>query len=379
LKIIIQLPVNEQLHLLINNKYQEFVKNYFTLLIIFSVFIFISTSCGSGEEATQTPVDSTSIKAQALLDKASQFFQPLPDIAADETHPITDAKVSLGKMLYYDTRLSMTGKNSCNSCHNLNTYGVDNEKTSLGDAGKRGTRNSPTVLNAALHSTQFWDGRAKDVEEQAGMPVMNPVEMAIPHEGFMVKRLANIIEYQEGFKAAFPEQENPITFANMANAIGAFERTLITPSKFDDFLKGDLAALSAEEQHGLKVFMQVGCTNCHIGPVLGGNMFQKFGLFKDYHPLTGSEKDDAGRMDFTKSEIDKDIFKVPSLRNIEKTFPYFHDGSIAELNKVIRIMGEVQLNKNLSDEEVTSIEIFLKALTADVPESVKQNPLAVNQ
>ena len=348
-------------------------------LILSSVFLVFNGCQGGKEKNGVAVVDSAEIKAKQLLEKAKQYFQPIPEIADSKENPVTKEKVRLGKMLYFDTRLSKTGKNSCNSCHNLNTsFGVDNEVTSEGDAGKRGDRNSPTVLNAAIHFAQFWDGRAKDVEEQAGMPILNPVEMAIPHEGFLVDRLKGINDYQQAFKAAYPGDQNPISYKNLKNAIGAFERTLMTPTRFDKFLNGDLAALNTEEKQGLETFISVGCTNCHIGPAVGGNMFQKFGLFKNYRDYTKSKKDDTGRMMVTKSEVDKDQFKVPGLRNIEKTNPYFHDGSIADLKSAIKIMGTIQLNKDLKDTEIRSIETFLKSLTGEVKAEWKSEELTKN-
>ncbi len=237
-----------------------------------------------------------------------------------------------------------------------------------------GDRNSPTVLNAALHSTQFWDGRAKDVEEQAGLPVLNPVEMAIPSEKFLVDRLSGVKMYQDMFAAAFPESKKPLTYENIRLAIAAFERTLLTPSKWDDYLKGNTAALSEQEQKGLETFISVGCITCHTGSLIGGNMFQKFGLFGNYWELTGSENIDLGRMKETNNEMDKYMFKVPSLRNIAKTWPYFHDGSVKDLKEAATIMAKLGLNKDLTDEQADDIVIFLNALTGDLPEDVKKAP-----
>ncbi len=197
---------------------------------------------------------------QALLAQAKTIFQPLPALAENPANAVTPEKVQLGKALYFDKRLSKTGNNSCNSCHNLNTFGVDNLATSKGDAGKFGDRNSPTVLNAAVHTTQFWDGRAKDVEEQAGMPILNPVEMDIPSKEFLISRLKEIEYYKNAFAAAFPEAKEPLTYDNLAKAIGAFERTLLTPSKFADYLAGNTEALTHEQKLGLQAFINTGST-----------------------------------------------------------------------------------------------------------------------
>jgi len=268
----------------------------------------------------------------------------------------------------------MKGNNSCNSCHNLSTFGVDNKSFSIGDDGLPGGRNSPTVLNAALHATQFWDGRAKDVEEQAGMPIMNPVEMHMPSKALVEERLKKEESYKKLFAAAFPNDKNAVSYGNLEKAIGAFERTLMTPSKFDEYLAGKANALTKEEKDGLDLFMKTGCTTCHAGVVLGGQMFQKFGIYGNYWDLTKSAKVDSGRITVTKNASDLYVFKVPSLRNVEKTGPYFHDGSVADLNKAISIMAKSELNKTLSDNEVQSIASFLKTLTGTVPADAMKNP-----
>jgi|JI7StandDraft_1071085.scaffolds.fasta_scaffold09441_3 cytochrome c peroxidase len=319
-------------------------------------------------------VEMTKEQEADLLKQAQGIFAALPAIAENPANDCSAPKVELGKTLYFDTRLSLTGNNSCNSCHNVATFGVDNEPTSIGDAGQRGGRNSPTTFNAALHFLQFWDGRAKDVEEQAGMPILNPVEMAIPNKEYLVNKLKGVDLYNQSFKAAFPQDADPLTYENIAKAIAAFERTLITPSRFDDYLKGKADALSAEEKHGLQTFIGAGCTSCHNGTAIGGAQIQKFGLINDYHALTGSSTNDKGLQDQTKNEADKDKFKVPSLRNIAQTFPYFHDGSVKNLADAVRIMGKAQVNKDLSYDEVQSIVTFLNALTADIPAEVKEAP-----
>jgi len=199
---------------------------------------------------------------------ASGIFQALPTVAESKENTVTPEKIALGKLLYYDTKLSMKGNNSCNSCHNLSTFGVDNKTFSVGDDGLNGSRNSPTVLNAALHATQFWDGRAKDVEEQAGMPILNPVEMHVPDKATLVTRLKKDENYNKLFAVAFPKDKDALTYNNIQNAIGAFERTLMTPSKFDEFIAGKANALSKEEKEGLSLFIKTGCTTCHAGVVL---------------------------------------------------------------------------------------------------------------
>jgi cytochrome c peroxidase len=285
-------------------------------------------------------------------------FAPLPEVADSKENPITPAKVALGKRLYLDTRLSKDETISCNSCHNLKTFGVDNEPTSPGHKGQRGGRNSPTSFNAALHATQFWDGRAATVEKQALGPILNPGEMAMPSEAVVIERLKKDKSYPKEFAAAFPSDKEPISYANVGNAIGAFERTLITPSRFDQFLKGDDNALTPEEKKGAQAFVQTGCIACHNGATLGGMMFQKLGLVKPYPTK------DMGRFEVTKNEADKMMFKVPSLRNVAKTGPYFHDGSVKTLEEAVSQMAEYQLGKQLTPDQVKEIVTFLNSLTA---------------
>ncbi len=341
------------------------------LKITCAVVVILMTACKPKLSTNDFSVDGG---IDSLQISASGIFQPLPKQADNASNPITPEKVALGKMLYYDTKLSMKGNNSCNSCHNLYTFGVDNKSFSIGDDGLPGGRNSPTVLNAALHATQFWDGRAKDVEEQAGMPIMNPVEMHMPSKALVEERLKKEESYKKLFAAAFPNDKNAVSYGNLEKAIGAFERTLMTPSKFDEYLAGKANALTKEEKDGLDLFMKTGCTTCHAGVVLGGQMFQKFGIYGNYWDLTKSAKVDSGRITVTKNASDLYVFKVPSLRNVEKTGPYFHDGSVADLNKAISIMAKSELNKTLSDNEVQSIASFLKTLTGTVPADAMKNP-----
>jgi cytochrome c peroxidase len=322
----------------------------------------------------QAPQKPSADQFAGLLEKAKSTFSPLPASADNPDNPVTAEKVLLGQTLYFDNRLSKDETVSCNSCHNLKTYGVDNNATSSGVGGQKGGRNSPTVLNAAFHFTQFWDGRAKDVEEQAGGPILNPIEMAMPDQEAVIKRLQGIKGYQEMFAAAFPGEEQPVNYINLEKAIGAFERKLITPSRFDEYLMGYEEAINSDEKKGLQTFMDVGCTACHSGAVLGGNMYQKFGLMGNYWDFTHSAKVDNGRFLVTNNESDKFLFKVPSLRNIEKTHPFFHDGSITDLNEAVKVIAKLQLNKDLTDQEVKEIVTFLKTLTGTVPAELAKAP-----
>jgi cytochrome c peroxidase len=306
----------------------------------------------------------------ASIDPANlKLYKALPESVPPKEGDITEDKVALGRMLYYDARFSKSQKISCNTCHNLSTYGVDNEPTSTGHKGQKGDRNSPTVYNAAGHFVQFWDGRAKDVEEQAKGPVLNPVEMAMPSEKVVLAVVNSIPEYVTAFKKAFPADKDPVTYDNFGLAIGAFERKLLTPSRWDKFLNGDQNALTAAEKAGFNTFNSAGCGTCHAGAYLGGNLFQKLGAVKDW-----PDASDPGRAKVTKSDADKMMFKVPSLRNIEKTAPYFHDGKIATLSEACSKMAEYQLGKTLAPEQAASIETFLKALTGDLPADLIKPP-----
>lgn len=290
-----------------------------------------------------------------LLTYAKDNFEPLPYHIIDKWK--NKDKIDLGRKLYFETAMSINDKISCNSCHNLDTFGVDNEPTSPGHDGTRGGRNSPTVLNAAIHISQFWDGRAKDVEEQAIGPITNPIEMGMGSDVDALQKI-DTKEYRHLFAQAFPGEKNPFTYKNIGNAIGAFERTLLTQSRFDDYLRGNITVLSYEEKIGLQRFMNKGCIACHSGAGVGGGAYMKLGLEVPY------PTNDKGRFDVTGEEDDMYVFKVPSLRNITKTGPYLHDGSIKTLDEMIRLMGKHQLGENLSKDDVFYIKSFLGSLTA---------------
>ena len=306
----------------------------------------------------------------AAIDPAAlQSFAPLPD-EMPGTQAATADLVNLGRMLYYEPRLSKSQTISCNTCHDLAKYGVDGEATSDGHKGQKGDRNSPTVFNAAAHFAQFWDGRAPDVEAQAKGPVLNPVEMAMPSESTVVAVLESMPEYVEAFKRSFPGQPKPISYDNMAIAIGAFERKLMTPSRWDALLKGDQNALTPEERLGFKTFTEAGCQMCHSGALLGGTSYQRLGATKPY-----PRSSDPGRMKVTNEAADRATFKVPSLRNVEKTGPFFHDGKTASLDQAVREMAEYQLGKTLTDQEVGQIVEFLKVLTGKIDQEYIKPPV----
>jgi cytochrome c peroxidase len=298
---------------------------------------------------------------RALQERAATVLAALPERAENPCNPSTPERVELGKLLYHDVRLSKSQEISCNSCHQLDRFGVDGEATSPGQRGQRGARNSPTVYNAALQFRQFWDGRAADVEEQAQGPVLNPIEMAMPDAAAVEAVLRSIPGYQALFAAAFPEADSPLGFVNMARAIAAFERTLLTPSRLDHFLVGELGSLNDQEQRGLELFLDVGCTTCHNGVAVGGGSYQKLGLVRPY------ATEDTGRMEVTGDERDKYFFKVPTLRNVAETGPWFHDGSITSLEEAVQKMGWHQLGRELEPEQIADLVSFLSSLTGTPP------------
>jgi cytochrome c peroxidase len=294
--------------------------------------------------------------------EALQLFAPLPVVMTSPANSITDAKVTLGRILYYDPRLSANQKISCNSCHPLDAYGAESQPVSTGFKNQKGSRNAPTVFNAAGHFVQFWDGRAPTVEEQAKGPITNPIEMAMPSHAATVEVIKSMPEYVALFQAAFPQDRDPVSYDNMALAIGAFERGLVTPSRWDAFLEGNDSALSDAEKSGFNTFAATGCQWCHSGAYVGGSAYQKLGVVKPW-----PNQSDQGVYQVTKDENDRMVFKVPSLRNIKKTGPYFHDGSVATLDQAIRNMSVHQRGVTLTKSQLKAIEIWMGSLTGRIP------------
>ncbi len=305
-----------------------------------------------------TAVSHAADKPDRLMRKALRYFSPLPATMPGAENDTVE-RIELGKQLYFDKRLSVNNSQACASCHILDNgkAGVDNLPTSPGSGGQLGTRNSPTVLNAGWQKSQFWDGRATDLADQAGQPILNPVEMAMPDEQMVVDKLSGLTEYPEAFAKAFPDSESSLSYANLREAIAAFERTLRSESRFDDYLRGDNEALNEAEKRGLKHFIRVNCVRCHDGPLLGGTLHEKLGKEAPYH-----NQQDQGRFEATGKDEDRMIFKVSQLRNVTLTAPWFHDGSATDLAEVVRIMARIQLATELKDEEVTDIVAFLGAL-----------------
>jgi cytochrome c peroxidase len=301
------------------------------------------------------------------------FFWSSIWMAAQRAEPIqpikpaaitNQAMVELGKKLYFDPRLSKSGFISCNSCHNLSMGGSDNLKSSIGDNWQKGPINSPTVLNSSMNVAQFWDGRARTLKEQAGGPIANPKEMAFTHE-LAVQMVASIPQYVRDFEAVFGTRS--VDIDKVTTAIAAFEETLVTPnSRFDKWLEGDEAALTADEIAGYRLFAGSGCVACHNGPAAGGASFQKMGVVEPYVTDNPAE----GRVAVTHRDADRFNFKVPTLRNVELTYPYFHDGAADTLTQAVEVMGRVQLGRRYTDADNARIVAFLKTLTGDQPSFV---------
>lgn len=271
-------------------------------------------------------------------------------------------KVELGKKLFFDPRLSRSGFISCNSCHNLSMGGSDNLPTSIGHNWQEGPINSPTVLNSSMNLAQFWDGRAADLQEQAAGPIANPMEMAFTHS-LAIDVLRSIPQYVAEFNKIYGSEE--ITLDQVTNAIAAFEETLVTPnSRFDLWLQGNDNALTDTEIAGYQKFKQIGCVACHSGEAVGGSSFQRMGIIEPYQTDNPAE----GRIAVTGKDADRFSFKVPTLRNVELTYPYFHDGAYWKLEDAVDVMARLQLGQQLEEQDIKNITAFLKTLTGDQPQ-----------
>ena len=327
-----------------------------SILVAVACALFMLTACSIEPEDEEVVVQLTPVSADQL-----KIFGTLPEVAAPVNYEMSEELTDLGRMLYYEQRISANGNMSCNTCHGLNNYGIDGLRFSFGHTGNPVGRNSPSVYNAALHVAQFWDGRAADVEEQAKGPILAAGEMGMPSGDEVVARLNDIPDYLPYFEAAFPGEDDPITYDNVGTAIGAFERRLITPGRFDAFLAGDETALTAREQEGLSLFVNTGCTACHYGPALGGNSYAALGAQEPY------VTNDLGRYVVTGNEADMHVFKVPSLRNIAVTGPYLHDGSIPTMEAMVQLMVRHQLGRELTSDQVDTMVIFLRSRTGELP------------
>lgn len=313
---------------------------------------------------------------QDLISRASQIFGPLPQTMPSEQNPITPAKVKLGKVLFYELRISIDGTVSCAKCHPISLYAADGLKKAKGNNCKENPRNAPTIFNAASQISEHWIGNRTSVEDQAKQSVTGPPAFGMPSYESVEKILKGMKGYVALFQDAFPGEKDPVTIDNFAKAIGAFERTLVTPAPFDDFMKGNAGAMTEQQKKGLKTFLDTGCMTCHFSPYVGGQMYQKFGVFEPYMKYTKSEKVDEGRFAITKNEADKYLFKVPVLRNVAMTPPYFHDGSVDKLDQAIWIMAKIQLGKDLSKQQTGDIAAFLASLTGRIPDDALAVPIA---
>jgi cytochrome c peroxidase len=309
-----------------------------------------------------------------LLQQARALFQKLPTDFGDAEHPITPERVALGKALFFDPRWSVDRNVSCATCHNPALYGTDALSKSIGVKGKQHLRNAPTVFNVVGHISANWRGERRDVEDQAITAAIAPFSTGHTEHAAWMAQIEAIGGYPAMFQRAFPNEAKPISPANLGLAIGAYERTLVTPAPFDSYLDGNISALAPQARAGLQTFINTGCVACHSGVGVGGGLYRKFGLHLDYWKATGSQEIDKGRFDLTKNEADLYVFKVPSLRNVAMTAPYLHDGSVATLPEAVRVMARTQIGKVLAEREVEDIVAFLNSLTGELPKDFATAP-----
>lgn len=334
------------------------------------VWFTLLSACGGAQTAAgPAAVSGSSTSAeQALVARAVQSFAPLPLPTSQDPK-----QVVLGRRLFFDTRVSNDGKVGCVSCHQVDKFATDGLKTAVGTDGRANPRNSPTVFNAFLQSSEHWRGERESVEDQAKKALLGPPSFGLASDDAAAQKIASL-GYEAAFADAFPGSQPAVTTDHWAAAIGAFERTLLTKAPFDAYLGGDTAAITSEAKVGLAAFLDAGCADCHNGALLGGHSFKKFGKFVDYTTLTGSDHHDTGRFDITKDEADRDVFKVAALRNVQHTGPYFHDGSVADLPDAVKVMAKAQLNVELAPEVIASIVAFLNSLSGVVPSDYSPPP-----
>ena len=332
------------------------------------IFLFVlSLMCAAVLQAADADVE--------LMNKAKAIFGPLPASMPSPENPITPEKVKLGNVLFWEPRISIDGTVSCAKCHPVGLYAADGLRKAIGNNCKVNPRNAPTIFNAASQISEHWIGNRTSVEDQAKQALIGPPAFGMPDYGSVEKVLKGMKGYVAMFKAAFPNEKDPVTVDNFAKAVGAFERTLMTPAPFDDFMQGNGNALTAQQKRGLQTFMDTGCLTCHFSPYLGGQMYQKFGVFEPYEKYTKSKPVDEGRFAVTKNPSDKFFFKVPVLRNVAETPPYFHDGSVDKLADAVMIMAKIQLAKNLTQEQAGDIAAFLASLTGRIPDAALKAPV----
>jgi cytochrome c peroxidase len=321
------------------------------------------------------PLTGAAAQDVALLKQAQDIFQPLPKDMATVEFPITRERVELGRSLFFDPRLTIDSNMSCSSCHQPAFYGTDALPKGIGVKQRPHPRHVPTNLNSGTSFVIHWRGDRTSLEDQVFQALTSPITSGQPDEKAVIDRLAHIPGYPPLFKAAFPDEPQPMTLRNIAKAVGAYERTLVTPSPFDTYLAGNQEALSPAARAGLAKFINTGCVTCHNGVGVGGGMYQKFGVLEDYWKATGSEPIDKGRADVTKNPEDLYVFRVASLRNVAKTPPYFHDGSVSTLPEAVKVMARVQLGVTLSDADTRDIVVFLESLTGALPANFATAPV----
>lgn len=315
------------------------------------------------------PLRTVVVQPRALKDWELSGFSALPKAFTKTKELPPEPLISLGRMLFYETRLSKSQEISCNDCHDLADYGMDGQAFSIGHDGQSGKRNAPTVYNAAGHGMQFWDGRVNTIENQAKFPILDPLEMAMPGEEHILRVLRSMPEYVTAFKTAFPDAPDPITIENFGVAVGAFERGLVTPSRWDKFRSGDASALTEQERFGFLNFIVVGCPECHSGTLVGGSLLETLGRSRPW-----PNQSDTGREQATHEPSQRMRFKTASLRNIEKTGPYFHDASSTTLDDAVRRMAKHQLGVELKPEQTTAIVTWLKTLTGEIDKQYIAEP-----
>ncbi len=339
-----------------------FSRTGFVAVAVFCLIGLISMTASAGPD-------------EDLIARAKAVFGPLPASMPSADNPITPEKVRLGNMLFFEPRISVDRTVSCSKCHPPALYAADGLRKAIGNHCKENPRNSPTILNAASQISAHWIGNRTGVEDQARQAVTGPPAFGMPDNASVEKVLKGMKEYVSLFKAAFPNDKEPVTVENLAKAVGAFERTLVAPSPFDDFMQGKAQALTEQQKRGLRTFLDTGCMACHSSPYLGGQMYQKFGVIEPYQKYTKSAQVDDGRFAVTKNDADKFVFKVPVLRNVAMTPPYFHDGSVDHLADAVTIMAKIQLGKDLTAAQAADISAFLGSLTGKIPETLLKAPV----
>lgn len=340
------------------------------ILFFLIPFCFILFSCQNTKVKEEKLPDEME---QSILKMSQSYFTALPEINLEELNPEKKKMIDLGKKLFYDKILSEEQILNCATCHIIANYGATNLPVFPGNRGNIGSRNAPSIINAYLQNSQNWDAKYKNVEDQLIGMIFSKTEIGMTDTLTLLNRLRNDPFYVKSFGDVFPTFNPTISIQTLQQALGSFLRSLTSPSRFDDYLKGNTYALSVKEKMGIKSFMDNGCVPCHSTSLVGGGMSQKFALFGYYWDYTNSKHRDKGRYELTKNPDDEYIFKVPQLRNVEKTYPYFHDGSVETLEEAIRIMGMTESNRQLNETDVENIAAFLRSLTGKIPEHALEN------